>query len=72
MALTVRALTEPAAALTRLAHPRTPPHRMVQRAQLVWASAHEEPVPSIARRVVLSAFRVRPGSPVSPGMGSQG
>jgi transposase len=32
---------------------------MVQRAQLVWASAHGETVPAIARQVGLSAFRVR-------------
>src|SRR5262245_20049940 len=33
---------------------------MVQRVQRVWASAHGEPVPAIARRVDFSAFRVRP------------
>jgi transposase len=32
---------------------------MVQRAQIIWASAHGEMIPAIARRVGLSAFRVR-------------
>ena len=32
---------------------------MVQRAQIIWASAHAEAVPGIARQVGLSAFRVR-------------
>jgi transposase len=60
MALQVRPLTaEEAEALKRFASARTVPHRTVQRAQIVWASAHGEPVPAIARRVGLSAFRVR-------------
>jgi transposase len=60
MALKVRALTEQeATALERLAHSRTAPHRVVQRAQIVWASARGETVPAIARQVGLSAFRVR-------------
>jgi transposase len=60
MALKVRSLTEQeATAIAGLAHSHTAPHRMVQRAQLVWASAHGEPVPAIARRVGLSTFRVR-------------
>src|SRR5919109_1656863 len=60
MALTVRPLTEQeATALAHLAHSRTAPHGMVQRAQLVWGSAHGETVPAIARQVGLSAFRVR-------------
>jgi transposase len=60
MALKVRPLTEQdASALERLAHSRTAPHRVVQRAQIIWASAQGEMVPAIARQVGLSAFRVR-------------
>jgi transposase len=60
MALKVRSLTaEEAHELKRLASSRTEPHRAVQRAQIVWASAHGEPVPVIALQVGLSAFRVR-------------
>ena len=60
MALKVRPLTEQdAGALERLAHSRTAPHRVVQRAQIIWASAQGEMVPAIARQVGLSAFRVR-------------
>jgi transposase len=56
----VRTLTgEETQALTRLAHARTAPHRVVQRAQIIWASAHGETAPAIARQVGLSAFRVR-------------
>jgi transposase len=60
MALKVRSLTaEEAHELKRLASSRTAPHRVVQRAQLIWASAHGGAVPGIARQVGLSAFRVR-------------
>lgn len=60
MALKVRPLTEQeAGALARIAHSRTAPHRMVQRAQIIWASAQGEMVPAIAPQVGLSAFRVR-------------
>jgi putative transposase len=60
MALKVRTLTaEEANALKRLAGSRTAPHRVVQRAQLVWARAQGETVPVMARQVGLSAFRVR-------------
>jgi transposase len=60
MALKVRQLTaEEARELKRVAASRTAPHRVVQRAQLIWASAHGEAIPGIARRVGLSAFRVR-------------
>jgi putative transposase len=60
MALKVRTLTaEEANALKRLAGSRTAPHRVVQRAQIVWASAHGETVPVIAQQLGLSAFRVR-------------
>ena len=60
MALKVRTLTvEEANELKRLASSRTAAHRLVQRAQIVWASAHGEMVPAIARQVGLSALRVR-------------
>jgi transposase len=60
MALKVRLLTvEEAKAVKRLANSRTAPHRVVRRAQIVWASAQGETVPVIARQVGLSAFRVR-------------
>jgi transposase len=60
MALQVRTLTaEEANSLKRVAGARTAPHRVVQRAQIIWASAHGEAVPLIAFQVGLSAFRVR-------------
>jgi transposase len=60
MGLKVRPLTaEEAEALKRFASSRTAPHRVVQRAQIIWASVQGEPVPAIARQVGLSAFRVR-------------
>lgn len=60
MALKVRALTEEEAnELHRLAHSRTAAHRVVQRAQMIWASAQGLRVPAIAQRVGLSALRVR-------------
>lgn len=60
MALNVRPLTtDDTETLQRCARSRTAPHRVVQRAQLVWASAHGEAVPVIARQVGLSACRVR-------------
>jgi transposase len=60
MALMVRALTsEEAEALNRMAHSRTAPHRMVQRAQIIWARAHGVTVPVMAPEVGLSALRVR-------------
>jgi transposase len=60
MALKVRALTEEeTATLHRLAHARTAAHRVVQRAQLIRASAQGLGVPPIAPRVGLSALRVR-------------
>lgn len=60
MAVKVRTLTgEEAQELTRWAHARTAPQRVVQRAQIMWASAQGETVPAIARQVGLSAFRVR-------------
>jgi hypothetical protein len=60
MALKVRPLTaEEAEALPRFAGSRTAPHRLVQRAQIIWARARGETVPAIAHQVGLSAFRVR-------------
>jgi transposase len=60
MALKVRPLTAPdASALARLAHSRTAPRRVGQRAPIIWASAQGEMVPASARQVGPSAFRVR-------------
>jgi transposase len=60
MALRVRALTtEEGDALKRLAGSRTAPHRLVQRAQIIWASVQGETAPGIASRLGLSALRVR-------------
>jgi transposase len=60
MALTVRGLTpQEADELKRLAHSRTAPHRVVLRAQIIWACAQGTTVPAIARQVGLSAVRVR-------------
>jgi transposase len=60
MALKVRPLTaEEARELQRVVASRTSPHRVVQRTQIIWASAHGEAVPEITRQVGLSAFRVR-------------
>jgi hypothetical protein len=73
MALKVRSLTAAEAHdLKRLASSCTGPHRVVQRAQIVWASAHGEPIPVIALQVGLSAFRVPPGSVALTGMVLQG
>jgi hypothetical protein len=59
MALKVRPLTaEEAWELKRVAASRTAARRVVQRAQLIWASAHGEAVPGITLQVGLSAFRV--------------
>jgi transposase len=60
MALRVRAVTtEEVAELKRRAGSHTAPHRVVQRAQIIWASAQGETVPIIASRLGLSALRVR-------------
>jgi transposase len=60
MALKARPLTaEEARELKGVAASRTAPHRVVPRAQIIWASAHGEAVPVIALQVGLSAFRVR-------------
>jgi transposase len=59
MALKVRTLTaEEANALKRLASSCTVPHRVVQRTQMVWASAQWGTVPIIARQAEFSAFQV--------------
>src|SRR5918992_6236707 len=60
LALKVRALTaDEVDELKRLAGSRTAPQRMVQRAQIVWASAQGETAPVIEARLGLSALRVR-------------
>jgi putative transposase len=60
MALKVRPLTtEEADALKKLAASRTAPHRLVQRAQIIWAGAQGETAPVTAPQVGLSALRVR-------------
>ncbi len=60
MALKVRTLTaEETDELRRLAGSRTAPHRLVQRAQILWTSAQGETAPSIASQVGLSALWVR-------------
>jgi hypothetical protein len=51
MALKVRPLTaQEAHALTRFASSRTAPHRVVQRAQIIGASAQGDAVPAMARQ----------------------
>lgn len=60
MALSIRALTrQEADELKRLAHSRTAPHRVVLRAQIIWAGAQGTTGPAIARQVGLSGVRVR-------------
>jgi hypothetical protein len=60
MALTVRPLTaEETEALQRFAGSCRAPHRVAQRAPIIWASVQGEPAPDIAHHVGLSAFRVR-------------
>jgi transposase len=60
MALKVRPWTaQEADAVKGFARSRTAPHRVVQRAQIIWASVQGELVPAIAHHVGLSAFRVR-------------
>jgi transposase len=60
MALKVRPLTpDESHELQRLAQSRTAPYRLVQRAQLLWASAQGLKAPAIAAQVRLSALRVR-------------
>jgi transposase len=60
MALTVRPLTAAETQeLNQLAHSRTAPHRLVQRAQIIWASGQGLQAPAIAQRVGISAVRVR-------------
>jgi putative transposase len=60
MAVKVRTLTgEEVQALQRLAHARTAPHRLAQRAQILWAGAQGRNAPAIAQHVGLSTLRVR-------------
>jgi transposase len=60
MAVKVRPLTmEEVQALKPLAYARKAPHRLVQRAQIIWASAQGLQAPAIAQHVGLSAVRVR-------------
>jgi transposase len=60
MAVKVRTWTgEEARELPRLAKARTVPHRLGQRAQIIWARAQGRQAPAIARHVGLSAWRVR-------------
>jgi transposase len=60
MARLVRAFTaQEAEALKHMAHSRTAPHRVVQRAQIIWARAHGGTGPVMAPQVGLSAVRVR-------------
>jgi putative transposase len=60
MALQVRPLTaSEAQELNHMAHSRTAPHRLVQRAQMIWANGQGVKAPAIARHVGLSALRVR-------------
>jgi hypothetical protein len=62
MALQVRPVTAAEAdPLKSCARSRTAPHRVGQRAQLLWARGQGAPVPAMARRIGLSAFRVRAG-----------
>jgi transposase len=58
MALKVRPVTaQEADAVKSFASSRMAPHRVVQRAQSVWASVQGELVPAIAHQVGLPAFR---------------
>jgi transposase len=60
MALKVRPLTaHEADAVKGFASSRTAPHRVVQRAPIIWASVQGEFVPAMAHHVGLSVFRVR-------------
>jgi transposase len=60
MALCIRALTvEEHSAIHQLAHSRTAPARLVERARMVWHAAHGERVPAIAQRLALDARTVR-------------
>ena len=60
MALKVRPLTTAEAQeLHRVAHSRTAPHRLVQRAQMIWAHVPGLQAPAIAQQIGVSALRVR-------------
>src|SRR5438046_2461813 len=60
MAFRIRTLTlEEQGAIGQLAHSRTAPARLVERARMVWHAAQGEGVPRIARRLTLDARTVR-------------
>src|SRR5262249_53328325 len=60
MALRVRELTvEERKEIERLAHARTAPARVVERARIIWAAAQGERAPAIARQLRLGADTVR-------------
>jgi transposase len=60
MALRVRTLTpEEQQQLERLAHSRTAPVRLVERAQIVWYARHGERIPQIAQRLRLDERTAR-------------
>src|ERR1051326_7109367 len=60
MALRTRALTaDESSAIQQLAHSRTAPPRLVERARIVWHAGQGERVPAIAQRLDLDARTVR-------------
>jgi transposase len=60
MALRMRALTaDEHSAIHQLAHSRTAPARLVERARMVWHAAQGEGVPALAQRLDLDARTVR-------------
>ncbi len=60
MALHVRALTpEEQASLRRLAHSRTEPARLVERARIIWLSSQGQRVPAIATALRLTPATLR-------------
>jgi putative transposase len=60
MALTVRPLSAAEThELNQLAHARTAPHRLVQRAQIIWARGQGLQAPAMAPRGGISALRGR-------------
>jgi transposase len=60
MAFCIRAFTpEELAAISQLAHSRTAPARLVERARMVWHASQGETILTIARRLALDARTVR-------------
>lgn len=60
MAIRVRPLTaEEQATIERLAHSRTAPARLVERARIIWHAAHGATVPAVARQLHLHEQTVR-------------